>query len=34
LGVDLGAIWSVVAQDLPALTAAVERMNRSLDPRD
>jgi len=26
LGVDLGAVWLVVEQDLPALTAAVKRM--------
>ena len=26
LGVDVGAVWLVVEQDLPALTAAVNRM--------
>ncbi len=26
LGVDLGAVWLVVEQDLPALTEAVDRM--------
>jgi uncharacterized protein with HEPN domain len=26
LGVDLGAVWLVVEQDLPALSAAVDRM--------
>ncbi|MBK6854403.1 MAG: DUF86 domain-containing protein [Burkholderiales bacterium] len=26
LGVDLGAVWLVVEQDLPALAAAVDRM--------
>ena len=32
LGVDLGAIWLVVEQDLPALTAAVNRMTAHLGP--
>ena len=27
LGVDLGAVWLVVEQDLPALSAAVNRMS-------
>ena len=31
LGVDLGAVWLVVEQDLPALTAAVIRMTTRLD---
>ena len=26
LGIDLGAVWLVVEQDLPALTEAVDRM--------
>ena len=30
LGVDLGAVWLVVEQDLPALTAAVNRMTTRL----
>jgi uncharacterized protein with HEPN domain len=30
LGVDLGAVWLVVEQDLPALTAAVNRMSTHL----
>ena len=30
LGVDLGAVWLVVEQDLPALTAAVNRMTAQL----
>ena len=33
LGVDLGAIWLVVEQDLPALTAAVNRMAEHLGPQ-
>lgn len=33
LGVDLGAVWLVVEQDLPALTAAVNRMAEHLGPR-
>lgn len=33
LGVDLGAVWLVVEQDLPALTAAVDRMATRLNPR-
>lgn len=32
LGVDLGAIWLVVEQDLPALSAAVNRMTTYLGP--
>ena len=32
LGVDLGAVWLVVEQDLPALTDAVNRMATQLDP--
>lgn len=33
LGVDLGAVWLVVEQDLPALTAAVNRMATRLGPQ-
>ena len=33
LGVDLGAVWLVVEQDLPALSAAVNRMSIRLGPR-
>jgi uncharacterized protein with HEPN domain len=33
LGVDLGAVWLVVEQDLPALTAAVNRMATYLGPQ-
>jgi uncharacterized protein with HEPN domain len=33
LGVDLGAVWLVVEQDLPALTAAVNRMAEHLGPQ-
>ena len=33
LGVDLGAVWMVVEQDLPALAAAVNRMVTRLDPQ-
>jgi uncharacterized protein with HEPN domain len=33
LGVDLGAIWLVVEQDLPALTEAVNRMSTRLGPQ-
>ena len=33
LGVDLGAVWMVVEQDLPALTQAVSRMARRLGPQ-
>jgi uncharacterized protein with HEPN domain len=33
LGVDLGAIWLVVEQDLPALTKAVKRMATHLGPQ-
>lgn len=33
LGVDLGAVWLVVEQDLPALTAAVDRMATRLGPQ-
>ena len=32
LGVDLGAVWLVVEQDLPALTAAVEPHDRAARP--
>lgn len=32
LGVDLGAVWLVVEQDLPPLTEAVNRMATKLDP--
>ena len=34
LGVDLGAMWLVVEQDLPALTEAVSRMAARLGPSD
>jgi uncharacterized protein with HEPN domain len=30
LGIDLGAVWLVVEQDLPALSAAVNRMSAQL----
>ena len=33
LGVDLGAVWLVVEQDLPALTEAVNRMAANLGPQ-
>jgi len=33
LGIDLGAVWLVVEQDLPALTDAVNRMVSHLGPR-
>ena len=33
LGVDLAAVWLVVAQDLPALTGAVGRMAAQLGPQ-
>ena len=33
LGVDLGAVWLVVEQDLPALTEAVNRMAAHLSPQ-
>ena len=33
LGVDLGAVWLVVEQDLPALAEAVNRMAARLGPR-
>jgi uncharacterized protein with HEPN domain len=33
LGVDLGAVWLVVEQDLPALSEAVNRMATSLASR-
>ena len=33
LGVDLGAVWLVVEQDLPALTEAVNRMSTHLGPQ-
>jgi uncharacterized protein with HEPN domain len=32
LGVDLGAVWLVVEQDLPALAEAVNRMATQLGP--
>ena len=32
LGVDLGAVWLVVEQDLPALSEAVNRMLTQLGP--
>jgi uncharacterized protein with HEPN domain len=32
LGVDLGAVWLVVEHDLPALSAAVNRMTTHLGP--
>ena len=32
LGIDLQAVWLVVAQDLPALAEAVHRMNMRLIP--
>lgn len=32
LGVDLGAVWLVVEQDLPALSLAVDRMASHFDP--
>jgi uncharacterized protein with HEPN domain len=32
LGVDLGAVWLVVQQDLPMLTEAVDRMAAHLGP--
>ena len=32
LGVDLGAVWLVVEQDLPALSEAVNRMTTRLGP--
>ena len=33
LGVDLGAVWLVVEQDLPALSEAVNRMSTHLGPQ-
>lgn len=33
LGVDLGAVWLVVEQDLPALSEAVNRMAARLGPQ-
>jgi uncharacterized protein with HEPN domain len=30
LGIDLGAVWLVVEQDLPSLTEAVNRMSTQL----
>jgi uncharacterized protein with HEPN domain len=33
LGVDLGAVWLVVEQDLPALSEAVNRMTTRLAPQ-
>jgi uncharacterized protein with HEPN domain len=33
LGVDLGAVWLVVEQDLPALSKAVKRMVKRLGPQ-
>lgn len=32
LGIDLGAAWLVVEQDLPALSVAVDRMSARLGP--
>jgi len=34
LGVDLGAVWLVVEQDLPPLSEAVRRMTTLLGPQD
>ena len=34
LGIDLGAVWLVVEQDLPALTEAVDRMAARIGPHD
>jgi uncharacterized protein with HEPN domain len=34
LGVDLGAVWLVVEQDLPTLTEAVDRMATRLGTQD
>jgi uncharacterized protein with HEPN domain len=34
LGVDLGAVWLVVEQDLPALTEAVNRMTTRIGLQD
>ena len=31
LGVDIDRVWQIVARDLPALKAAVEKMKQSLD---
>lgn len=33
LGIDLGAVWLIVEQDLPALTEAVKRMTTHLGPQ-
>ena len=33
LGVDLGAVWLVVEQDLPVLSEAVDRMRKSIGDR-
>jgi uncharacterized protein with HEPN domain len=33
LGIDLGAVWLVVEQDLPALTEAVDRMAARFGPQ-
>jgi uncharacterized protein with HEPN domain len=33
LGVDLGAVWLVVEQDLPELTEAVSRMATRFGPQ-
>ena len=33
LGVDLGAVWLVVEQDLPALSIAVKHITAHLDPQ-
>lgn len=33
LGVDLGAVWLVIEEDLPTLTEAVNRMAAHLGPR-
>lgn len=33
LGIDLGAVWLVVEQDLPGLSDAVSRMAQKCDPQ-
>lgn len=33
LGIDLGAVWLVVEQDLPPLSEALNRMVEKLEPR-
>ena len=33
LGIDLGAVWLVVEQDLPPLSEALNRMIEKLEPR-